>query len=207
MARRTKEAAEQTKQAILDSALNLFYEKGFSRTTFDEIAKRINLTKGAVYWHFCNKADLLAEIMRQKICAKNYRMFQDDNIEVSSITELREHFRTACLSIENDPEFCRFLKFVIFHMEWSDSIIKHILKQLSDIVEQPWMKLKERLTFLQKSGEIPLNINIDETALLLSCLWRGAVDTYISKQYPMSLVNTFLQGFDSVMHNIVMESK
>ena len=66
MARRTKEEAEQTKQAILGSALELLYEKGFSRTTFDEVAKRINLTKGAVYWHFRNKADLLAELMRQK---------------------------------------------------------------------------------------------------------------------------------------------
>ena len=48
MARKTKEDTEQTKSAILDSALRTFYEKGFSRTTFDEIAKRINLTKGAI---------------------------------------------------------------------------------------------------------------------------------------------------------------
>ena len=58
MARRTKEEAEQTREAVLKSALDIFYEKGFSRTTFDEVAKRINLTKGAVYWHFRNKADL-----------------------------------------------------------------------------------------------------------------------------------------------------
>lgn len=206
MARRTKEDAEQTRQAILDSALALFYEKGFTRTTFDEIAKRIGLTKGAVYWHFRNKVDLLAELMRQKIYDKKYKHLQEET-SIITIAQMREQFRNACLSIENDPEFCHFLKFVIFHMEWSDSIIKHILKQLSDIVEQPWVKLKERLTFLQKSGEIPLGVNVDETALLLSCLWRGAVDAYISKQYPMSLVNTFLQGFDSVINNILMESK
>ena len=50
MARKTKEDSEQTRRAILDSAMQVLYEKGYSRTTFDEIAARINLTKGAVYW-------------------------------------------------------------------------------------------------------------------------------------------------------------
>ena len=44
MARRTKEDAEQTRKEILITALDVFCEKGYSRTTFDEIAKRINLT-------------------------------------------------------------------------------------------------------------------------------------------------------------------
>ena len=65
MARRTKEEAEETKKAILLAALEIFCEKGYSRTTFDEIAKRINLTKGAIYWHFRNKADILTEIIRK----------------------------------------------------------------------------------------------------------------------------------------------
>ena len=65
MARRTKEEAEATKKAISIATLEIFCEKGYSRTTFDEIAKRINLTKGAVYWHFRNKADILSEIIRK----------------------------------------------------------------------------------------------------------------------------------------------
>ena len=42
--RRTKEDAEKTRKAILASAMDIFCEKGYSKTTFDEIAKRINLT-------------------------------------------------------------------------------------------------------------------------------------------------------------------
>ena len=63
--RKTKEEAEATRQAILQSAMDTFYEKGYSKTTFDEIAKRINLTKGAVYWHFRNKPDLIAAIINE----------------------------------------------------------------------------------------------------------------------------------------------
>ena len=62
MARKTKEDSEQTRRAILDSAMQVLYEKGYSRTTFDEIAARINLTKGAVYWHFKSKTDLIMNL-------------------------------------------------------------------------------------------------------------------------------------------------
>lgn len=67
MARKTREESENTKVLILKSALDCFYEKGFSRTTFEDIALRIHLTKGAVYWHFKNKAELLAELIRQRV--------------------------------------------------------------------------------------------------------------------------------------------
>ncbi|MDO4161819.1 MAG: TetR/AcrR family transcriptional regulator, partial [Pseudomonadota bacterium] len=71
--RRTKEDAEQTRQAILASAVDIFYEKGYSKTTFDEIAKRINLTKGAVYWYFRNKPDIVAALINEFMQKLNKR--------------------------------------------------------------------------------------------------------------------------------------
>ena len=55
MARRTNEQAQQTREKILEGALNVFSEKGFSRSTLGDIAKRIGMTRGAVYWHFKDK--------------------------------------------------------------------------------------------------------------------------------------------------------
>ena len=52
MARRRKEDAEKTRRKILASALSLFVKKGYERTTFNDIAARLKMTKGAVYWHF-----------------------------------------------------------------------------------------------------------------------------------------------------------
>lgn len=206
MVRRTKEEAEQTKQAIMTSALELFYEKGFARSTFDEIAKRINLTKGAVYWHFRNKADLLAELMRQKFLAHKNKI-KSDGCTANSIADIREHFKNVALSIENDADFCRFLFFVVFQMEWSEGVSNRVFGQIADITEYTWNILKERLTFLQKNGEIPADTNIENLTILISCLWRGAVDSYISKRYPMSLSVIFLQGFDMLMSSLNLESK
>ena len=48
MARRTKEEAEQTRKDILQAALDMFCEKGYTRTTLDDIAKSIGLSKSTI---------------------------------------------------------------------------------------------------------------------------------------------------------------
>ena len=206
MARRTKEEAEQTKEAILASALDLFYEKGFARTTFDEIAKRINLTKGAVYWHFRNKADLLAELMKQKFQEKDKRTWSHYP-PINNLEELRGGFSNAAKSIESDPEFCKFLSFVIFQMEWSEIITARIRQQIHEIADYPWLNLKEKLTFIQKSGEISADVDINDLTTLLSCTWRGIVDAFIAKRFPMNLNRSVLQAFDLIMDGLKVEKK
>ena len=103
MARKTREESENTKVLILKSALDCFYEKGFSRTTFEDIALRIHLTKGAVYWHFKNKAELLAELIRQRV-AKDREEIGSQYISPHSVAELREFFRREAEHIEKSPE-------------------------------------------------------------------------------------------------------
>ncbi|QFT84451.1 HTH-type transcriptional repressor BepR [Halomonas sp. THAF12] len=58
MARRTKAEAEATRVALLDAAEEVFFEKGVARTSLEQIARHAGMTRGAVYWHFRNKADL-----------------------------------------------------------------------------------------------------------------------------------------------------
>ncbi len=63
--RRTKEQAEQTRTAILAAAELLFLEKGVAHSTLEQIAKAAGVTRGAVYWHFENKAHLFHELLSQ----------------------------------------------------------------------------------------------------------------------------------------------
>ncbi|MHB0775749.1 TetR family transcriptional regulator [Halomonas sp. WWR20] len=58
MPRRTKAEAEATRETLLDAAEIIFLEKGVSQTSLEQIARQAGMTRGAVYWHFKNKADL-----------------------------------------------------------------------------------------------------------------------------------------------------
>lgn len=62
MVRRTKEEAEATRVQLLDAAEKVFCDKGVASTTLDDVARCAGLTRGAVYWHFRNKADLFEEV-------------------------------------------------------------------------------------------------------------------------------------------------
>jgi AcrR family transcriptional regulator len=56
--RRTKADAEATRKKILNAAERMFYRKGVSNTTLEEVASEAGVTRGAIYWHFANKTDL-----------------------------------------------------------------------------------------------------------------------------------------------------
>ena len=63
MVRRTKEEAQETRSQILEAAEKAFYERGVARTTLADIATMAGVTRGAIYWHFSNKADLVQAML------------------------------------------------------------------------------------------------------------------------------------------------
>ncbi|MGF1702713.1 TetR family transcriptional regulator [Photobacterium makurazakiensis] len=66
MARKSKEEAEQTRLLLLDTAMKVFCEKGLVKTTLASIATEAGLTRGAIYWHFKDKADLFEALWQQQ---------------------------------------------------------------------------------------------------------------------------------------------
>ena len=65
MVRRTKAEAEATRTAILDAAERLFEARGVSRTSLQHIAAEAGVTRGAVYHHFADKAQLFDAMMKR----------------------------------------------------------------------------------------------------------------------------------------------
>src|SRR3954453_20476735 len=55
------ERAEATRAALVELAAELFATQGYIQTSMRDVARRAQLTTGAIYGHFRNKADLLVE--------------------------------------------------------------------------------------------------------------------------------------------------
>ncbi|AOS97909.1 HTH-type transcriptional regulator AcrR [Microbulbifer aggregans] len=62
MAKRRKEDALETRERILDAAITVFHQQGVARPSLTEVAELAGVTRGAVYGHFRNKADLFNEL-------------------------------------------------------------------------------------------------------------------------------------------------
>ena len=61
--RRTAEDAAKTRVALLEAALIAFEEKGWRGATFEHIAERAGVTRGALHHHFRDKRTLLVEAL------------------------------------------------------------------------------------------------------------------------------------------------
>jgi TetR/AcrR family acrAB operon transcriptional repressor len=65
--RRTRDEALETRNTILDTAERVFSERGVSHTSLADIAAAAGVTRGAIYWHFKNKADLFDAMMNRVV--------------------------------------------------------------------------------------------------------------------------------------------
>ncbi len=57
--------AETRRQQFLDAAEVLFRKQGFRSTTTADIAKKVGLTKGALYFHFKSKREIAFELLKR----------------------------------------------------------------------------------------------------------------------------------------------
>ncbi len=61
------EISAYKRDRILEEAVKLFYERGFSGTTLDDIAGKLGVTKPFIYTHFRSKCELLEAVCRPTI--------------------------------------------------------------------------------------------------------------------------------------------
>jgi len=62
MAKVVPEYKEDAKQRIIQAAMEAIAERGYAQTTIEDVAKKLGVSKGAVYWYFSSKEDLLQEV-------------------------------------------------------------------------------------------------------------------------------------------------
>src|SRR5574344_1447352 len=131
MPRRTQKDAERTREKILASALALFVEKGYERTTFEDIARRLRMTKGAVYWHFASKETLLVEIIRGMIERFSREMLaQQASPDKVTYAEIRNIMIAQAVLIVSRPADSRFYMLLKSQIRWTDASMTKVREQL-----------------------------------------------------------------------------
>jgi len=116
--RRTKEAALHTREALLDAAEALFAEQGVSRTSLQQIAEHAGLTRGAVYWHFEDKAALFNAMMARTTLPMEEALQRMDEAPEPPLDVLRRLAEDALRRIASDPRTRRVFEIATHKVEY-----------------------------------------------------------------------------------------
>ncbi|MDP2244335.1 TetR family transcriptional regulator [Pseudomonas sp.] len=121
--RRTKEQAEQTRTAILMAAEELFLEKGVAHSSLEHIARHAGVTRGAVYWHFENKAHLFHEMLNQvRLPPEQMAMRLSACAERDPLLALRDLCVEAIENLARDEQKRRIFTILLRRCEFTDEL-------------------------------------------------------------------------------------
>jgi AcrR family transcriptional regulator len=99
--------SQETANRILNQAIRIFLEKGYHGTSIDDITRAAKLTKGALYWHFKNKEDLLKRIIEEYEKHFLDGMIQAVNgVRGSILDKIEKYFRYNAVFAFYNRELC-----------------------------------------------------------------------------------------------------
>ena len=203
MPRRTKEDAARTREQILEAALKVFSEKGYSKATFVDIADEIGLSKGAVYWHFKTKLDLLAAMIaysEEKMCSSVGGKLPD------SVKELRDRIETYATMYTTDDHAWNFEFFCSFQIEWSTELMSEVHLKLVELRGDPLKDLEEKLLHLQQIGALSKKQDARMLALCAASAWVGSMHMAMYGECDrQQFVDVLMNSFDLIVSNQAIE--
>lgn len=153
----TKEPKER-KQEILDTAMKLFYEKGYEKTSITDIAEAIGVAQGLCYRYFPSKEALFDSAIDQYAEALAKKFMIPKRSKPASLREIIENMPVTVET--DDTNYYKALHVVEnkkFHDQLTLKVCEKLLKPVTSLLEHA-----------QKNGEISVP---DVQAAAMFCVY------------------------------------
>ena len=99
---RDAKESEVRRLEIMNAAMQLFMEKGYTNTTTQDIVDKVNISRGLLYYHFKNKEDILYCLVEQysdKLLKDIHVIVYDE--DKTAIEKIRAFIDATIISSEN----------------------------------------------------------------------------------------------------------
>ena len=204
MVRRTKEEAQATRNLILDTAEVVFHERGVSRSTLNDIAQAAGLTRGAIYWHFKDKADLFNAMMQRVILPLEEAALRSDDAELQDpLAYMRANFTHALRLTVNDPQVRRVFEIATHKVEYVEETQAVRDRHLATR-DECLLHAQRGITLAMKRGLLPRRIPARTAALGLHALIDGLIQNWMLDPEAFDLVKVGQQVLDTYLAGLAV---
>ena len=181
--RKTKEDAEQTRTAILNAAEKLFCAQGTAAVSLEKISKKAGVTRGALYWHFKDKLDLLRALHERSIPPQKILMRTAAENNPEDPLGLLEQSAIDMLEIfEVDQRQQRMFRIMNAHMldkagsQWSAEVNIDLCQTLRKLTE-----------LAGAQGSLNPDFTPEETTVLLMSSMSGLLNEWLRSDKSFAL--------------------
>ena len=173
--RREKEARKLT---ILKAARKLFFEKGFKDVTVAHIARKAELSKGAVYLYFHSKEEIYAQILLadlDKFHNTALTALQDG----TNATQMLEDFANVYVDtfLTDREAFRKIMTFMLQtdHLNLSESLNQCLIRSTNKTIDIIGNILKRGV----ETGEFPFDTDIWQSRNIIWGMLNGIISLYL----------------------------
>ena len=172
MPRKTKEESIKTRSLLLEAALDVFSEKSFSEVTLSEIAERVGMTKGALYWHFKNKSDLLSKLIKE-IFLDSEIEFAEKLVERETLADLRDYYNKKLMLPDKNDRFIKINAIMLRRFEWPEEVRSNLFTLLKDQIAREKKMINEILLRSRREGVIRQDIEVENASSAITSVFYG----------------------------------
>lgn len=187
---------EVRKKEIMEAAKRVFYKKGYSNTTTQDIVDAANISRGLLYYHFKSKEEILYWIVEQEAATKIQRFEQLTADKKLTAQEKVELFLDATIIPEeqNTPENVMLQETMV--LEENAFMMDKIYHKLSHIMTRYFQKIIEQ-------GNAEKIFNVEYPEQVAAYLMTGYVfvsnDTFFHGNQVENATN-YLKAFKSLLN-------
>jgi len=98
---------KETRQAIMQAAVTLFSEKGFEKTSIEELAKAAGIGKGTIYGYFQTKSDILHAFCEDELESLHEELTTNADREIPILQQMVSIYMSEFRQITQNREFAR----------------------------------------------------------------------------------------------------
>jgi len=139
---RRHQQGEESRERILDATAEIAGERGYEGTTISLVSKRSGLPVSSIYWHFANKDELIAAVIRRSYDAWSAELASnDDDLAALEHATSREQLvavmRREAGSLARHPDFLRFgLLLTLEHRDEEPAARRHFLEVRAETLQR-----------------------------------------------------------------------
>ena len=199
MARRTKEDAAITREQLLDAAETVFRQRGVARSSLAEVAAAAGVTRGAVYWHFRDKADLCAAMCERALLPLETSLRDASAAEHDDpLAVLRELALAALTRLATDPR-----SQAVFEVMLHESVES---AEMAAIAERKQRERRQCLTHIERvvqqavaCGQLPDDTDASLAARALHACVGGIMQDWVLDPAAYDLENSAAGLVDAIV--------